>query len=372
MAVIKLKKNSSELERKLFNKIKQLKYEIITQPAYPRKKNDVENRKIFDAIFIIAGLAGIIIFGAAWFAVALLGTVLSIFIVETGLLLSLSMCLGGGFFHRIYIGVRDLFSSEKIKNQNKDYDNLKKDLTYLEELFLEKTFLSKEINTQLGYVIQLTFVIQKNTDFLRISLKEQIEQLEQKKKNHPACVRKMKDKANWQKLFRLSNLISFMSVNIYFIGFIFIGAPLTSTLLISSIVPVILVAESILILILIMPIVINSLVYAVYLFIRDTLSAHEIKTENKEYDQLEKIIDKLKALSKQQVTLDRFIEGKLQEPDTDSVEKTQDSLSSENQSSARSLASNDKHKNYGPLFKVPYIAEDNALPTYSMDFHNSI
>lgn len=38
MTVIKLKKNSSELERKLFNKIKQLKYEIIIQPAYPRKK----------------------------------------------------------------------------------------------------------------------------------------------------------------------------------------------------------------------------------------------------------------------------------------------------------------------------------------------
>jgi hypothetical protein len=70
--------------------------------------------------------------------------VLALVIVGSGLLSSLAIALSAWPLYNAYIGIRDLFGSEKIKNQNKDYDNLQENLHELKELFFEKRSLSEK------------------------------------------------------------------------------------------------------------------------------------------------------------------------------------------------------------------------------------
>jgi hypothetical protein len=322
----------SENLKKLTSKIQQLNSDLKQHPARDRKKADERNRETLLVVLLVITLTGILIFGAGWLAVALLGTALPIIIVESGLFLSVAVGFSSGFLHKAYIGIRDLFASEKIKNQNKDYDSLQKRLVNIKKLLFVETVLSGKIDTQLNEVIQLTAIKQRNPDFLNLSLKDQISQLKEGKQNHPAYERKLKDKKNWFKLIRYAGITSIMAVCTSFISILMGGGLSFFPLLIGPVFPAVAMIESMLILILIAPIAVSSLLYGSYLLVRDIFSPPKIKAENKEYAQLEKIIDKLDKLSRQQDALDLIIENQLHEPGTrNATTEVDNKLSDKNQ-----------------------------------------
>lgn len=354
------------LEEKLAIKIKQLERQITEHAAYTRKKIEKKKREIFFTVFIIAALTGVVIFGAGWLAVALLGTALSIIVVESGLFLSLGLALNADLFYRVYIGIRDLSASEKIKIQNKDYDSLKKELVDIKKLFLLKTALSKKIGAQLDEVIQLSAIKHGSADFIQLGLKKQIEQLKQEKQNHPAYDRRLSDQENWSKLTRWSFISSTVG---YFLSFILFGNLLIPLSL--PIFPVISMINFILILVLIAPIAINSLLYTSYLLVRNALSAPKIKVENKEYAQLEKVIAKLDKLSQQQDKLDKGIKEKLQESDTSNAPAKGINA----KISVEKLIAKDSgdKQSYGPLFTIPGNEESKmAAPSSDISYSDNL
>lgn len=220
----------AEFKKKLAKKIKQLEDEIKTLPAYARRKKDEKNWETFFTITAFIALAGIYIIGiAGWLVVAVTGTLLSFILVESGLFLSLAIGFNAWPLYNVCLWARDLFSSEKIKSQNKDYDQCLKNLIELKGLAAEKNGLSAEINFKLNNAIKCfrsEFFAQRNIEFTQLDLNKQISRLEQEKKNHPAYSRKQKDKHTWSKIFQYSAATSCAGLGLYAVAFIMMmGAP---------------------------------------------------------------------------------------------------------------------------------------------------
>lgn len=305
----------TKLQKNLADKIRQLKDEIKNLPAYVRRKKDKKNWETFFTIFAFAALIGIVICGTAgWLAVAVSGTLLALIIVESGLFLSLAIGFSAWPVYNIYLWTRDLFSSEKIKSQNKHYDQCQKNLLELKELAAEKNYLSKKINLKLNNAIQCfssKIFAQESGDFVQLDLRDQIQRLEKEKKNYSTYSRKQKDKKNWGKVMQYSGMFSVIAVTIFFIGFVMLAAA-PVTILSGPVFPVLLVTESILALLIVGPMAVSSFLHVCYLFARNLFSFVPTKVENKEYAQLEKTIAELKKLDKQNSQLDEEIESKLQ------------------------------------------------------------
>ncbi|MEN9917246.1 MAG: hypothetical protein RLY40_1178 [Pseudomonadota bacterium] len=185
-----------ELKKSLIKKIQLLQASIKQLPAYPRKKKDEENRQSFSTAFLLAAFLGIVIFSSGWLLVAASLTILSVAIVESGLYLSIALGFIGKPLFSSYLWLRDVLSSEKIKNQNKDFDQMDNQLRELEKLAAKVSFLMTRIDYQLNDVCQWLpskLVVNENTEFKQLSLKEQIIQLEQIRRKLPAYARRKKD-----------------------------------------------------------------------------------------------------------------------------------------------------------------------------------
>ncbi|MGC1854566.1 MAG: hypothetical protein WA659_04250, partial [Candidatus Aquirickettsiella sp.] len=217
------------LEKKLDEKIQRLEEEIKKLPAYTRRKKDEEHWESFFTFLVFSALVGILMFGVGgWMAVALSGTLLTLIIVESGLFSSFVIGFSAWPIYNAYLWIRDLFSSEKIKAQNKDYDHFHNNLQRLKKLAAEKNDLSSKINLQLNKALQCLpseFIAQEKVGFMQLSLKEQIQQLEQQEKKHPAYSRNQKIKANW------GNLSLFSMLSMFFGAVLIYGRIILSLLL---------------------------------------------------------------------------------------------------------------------------------------------
>lgn len=305
----------TELQKKLVKEMERLKEEIIKLPAYVRRKKDEKNWEIFLMAFALAALVGAIIFGVGgWMAVALSGTLLALITVESGLVLSIAIGFSAWPLYNAYLWIRDLFSSEKIKNQNKDYDQSHKNLIELKELAAAKHYLTTKIDIHLKNAIQYfpSILSGPETDFAQLGLKDQIQRLKQQKKKFPAHIRKQKDKQIWSKIFQYSAMISCASLALYAIIFIMMAGVATSSILLGPLFPALVIIEAIVGLLIVGPVTVSSVLYTSYLGIRNLFSSAEVKNENKEYAQFEKVINKLKKLDEQQIRLDEKVRIKLE------------------------------------------------------------
>lgn len=312
--MVKIKQQTiTELQKNLAKKIKQLKDEIKNLPAYSRRKKDEENWENFFTFFAFSALVGIVIFGTGgWLAGAASGTLLTLIIVEAGLFSSLAIGFSAWPMYNTYLWIRDLVSSEKIKSQNKDFDQCHKNLLELNALAAEKNYLSAKINFKLNNAIKCFpsgLFAQENADFAQLGLTDQIQRLEQQKKKLFAYSRKQKDKKNWVNIFLSSALASIMVGMIYLLGAIIVGA-FYPAIMVSYPIAYFSIAAAILI----GPSVVNPVLHMAYLWIRDLFSSAETKDENKKYAQLEKVIAELKKLDEQDSQLDASINSKLQIP----------------------------------------------------------
>ncbi len=367
MAKIKQQK-ISELQKNLTKKIKQLKDEIKVLPAYPRRKKDEKNWETFFVTFAFISLTGIMIFGTGWLAVAASGTLLTLIIVEAGLFSSLAIGFSAWPMYNTYLWIRDLFSSEKIKSQNKAFDQCHKNLLELNALAAEKNYLSAKINFKLNNAIKCfpsKLFAQENADFAQLGLTDQIQRLEQQKKNHPAYSRRQKDKENWVKIFRYSAAISCAGVGFPLAFFMMPGLwPLIS----GPLFPVLVVTGPIIVLLIVGPVTVSSLLHASYLLVRDLLSSAEIKIENKQYAQLEKAITELKKLDKQQSQLEEKIESKLQVGVDNNFVTAKDTndlrlaTNSAKNSGIYSEYNNNYFNKYGPMFSENFPLAHQAEP----------
>lgn len=305
-------KKKTELEKRLAEKIRLLKQTIKRLPAYPRRKKDEKNRQDFSAIFLFLTLMGIMFFGSGWLVVALSGTVLSLVIVELGLFLSIALGFSGDALYNAFLWLRDVFASQKVKNQNKDFDQMDNQLRKLERLDAIKSFLMARINYQLNYVLQWLpskFFVEESTEFEQLPLKEQIQRLKQTKQKLPAYARRKKDR-------QVSNEINEYWKN-YLLGLVFLEAILIFIVLFYP--PIILLIPPTMMLLLIPiaiaiafgPIIASNIGRMSYLLIRDLFSSTAIKDENKQLTQLEKVLDKLVDLENQLTQATKKILDKL-------------------------------------------------------------
>lgn len=351
----------TDLKKRLLRKLNELNEQINRLPAASRRKKDKKNRAVFSSVLIIVALVGIIVFGIGWLAVALLGTVLSVAIIETGLFLSLGMGFGANLLHQVYTGIRDLFASEKIKIQNKVYDNLQKDCLELQALCVEKVILSKKIKTTLNLAkhLEIAQLDVKDLKSAQFDLNDTLKNLKAKQKKHPVYARRQKDQKNWARIFRYSEMTSLIEIGIYMcaltLGVLFPGSLFLVPVVLSSFA----VLTSIAVSIFIGPIAVSSLLYAGYLFIRNALSS-----EHKEYNKLEKIIRKLEKLSQQQDRLDQLIKGKVQDGvnDFEPAEVTYDKNVSAEQASTEKASK----PIYGLSFFKTVSATDEVIPAMTM------
>ncbi|MEN9450914.1 MAG: hypothetical protein RJA83_1532 [Pseudomonadota bacterium] len=361
----------TELEKNLAKKIKNLRHAITTLPAYARRKKDKKNWETFFTVFAFSALVGIVICGTGgWLAVAVSGTLLALIIVESGLLLSLAIGFSAWPVYNIYLWTRDLFSSEKIKNQDKHYDQCQKNLLELKELAAEKNYLSEKIYIKLNYAIKRfpsAISTQGIADFVQLDLRDQIQRLEQKKKNYSTYSRIQKDKKNWGKVMQYSGMFSLIAVSIFFIGFVMLAAA-PVTILSGPVFPVLVVTESILALLVVGPVAVSSFLHVSYLFARNLFSSAAIKAENKEYAQLEKTIAELKKLDKQDSQLDEKIQSKLQVGVDNNFVTAKDTndfqleTNSAKNSGIYSENNNNYFNKYGPMFSENFPLADQAEP----------
>lgn len=351
-------KKITDIKSNIAKKIKLLRKTLETHPAYPRRKKDEANWETFFTISVFIALAGIIIFGTGgWLAVAASGTLLSLIIVESGLFSSLAMGFSAWPVYNTYLWMRDLFSSEKIKNQNKDYDRCHKNLLELKELAAEKNYLSAKINIQLNNATQCLISIvsgQEKTDFLQLGLTKQIEKLEKEKRILPAYSRKQKDKHTRSKIFQYSVMTSCAGLGLYAIVFI-IMAGIPAPILLGPILPFLILHLSITLLVSFGPVTFGSLLYGAYVYTRDLFSSAEIKAENKQYAQLTKTIRELKKLDKQDSQLDTTINSKIEGMDGNLAQTTDDQKTGKFCDSLQINATKNNINwiNYKPLFSVP-------------------
>lgn len=305
-----------ELKKSLIKKIQLLQASIKQLPAYPRRKKDEENRQSFSTAFLLAAFLGIVIFSSGWLLVAASLTILSVAIVESGLYLSIALGFIGKPLFSSYLWLRDVLSSEKIKNQNKDFDQMDNQLRELEKLAAKVSFLMTRIDYQLNDVCQWLpskLVVNENTEFKQLSLKEQIIQLEQIRRKLPAYARRKKDQQVSDKINECWKY--------YSLGLLFIGIILMLTLLLYP--PITLLVTPTMALLFIPmaltvafgPILASNIANMTYLFIRDLFSPAAVKTENKQLTQLEKAIDKLIDLENQLKHIAKAILNKLEPVD---------------------------------------------------------
>lgn len=349
-------KKIAELEKSLAEKISLLKERIKKHPAYSRRKRDKKNREEFSEFFLFTALMGVMIFGSGWLAVALSGTILSLVIVESGLFLSVALCCSGESLYNAFLGLRDAFVSQKIKNQNKDFDHMDNQLLQLEKLATQKSFLKARIDKQLNFVLQWLpskFFSEENTKFEELSLKEQIQQLAQIRRELPAYTRRKKDR-------QVSDEINKYWKN-YLLGLAFLGAvvifieffcpPLT--LLIPP--TIVLLFIPIAIAVAFGPILASNIGRGTYLFIRDVFSSKAIRAENKQLTQLEKTLSKLIYLENQLEQTDKAILNKLEPVDVSmqnaEVNKVKEDFSKDSESNH---SENKEKFKYGAMFpEVP-------------------
>ncbi|WP_395497045.1 hypothetical protein [Rickettsiella endosymbiont of Litargus connexus] len=304
------------LEKNLAKQIKTLEYEVNTLPAASRRKKDKKNSETFFIVFAITALIGVIIFGlGGWLTVALLGTVLSVIIVESVLLLSAATRFFALPLYNPYLWTRDLFSAKKIKIQNKEYDQCCKNLIELKELAAEKNYLSTKINFKLNNLIKcfpFKLFVQGNADFMQLGLKDQLQRLEQQKKNHPTYSRKQKAEQSWNKIFQYSAITSCVGISLY--AFAFIMLLMASTpISLGPLLPFFVTSTSMVAMLIAGPVTLSKLLHGAYFWMRDLFSSAEIKAENKQYAQLEKTINELKKLEQRQSQLNVKINNKLKE-----------------------------------------------------------
>lgn len=293
-----------------------------------------------------------IFYVAAVVAAAIPLTFLISGILALGMILSIFIAFLPRPLFNTYVWIRDLFCSDKIKNQNKHYDHFHKILLELNQLAAEKNDLSKEISIKLNNAIKCfspKLFAQGNLDFEQLSLNDQIQVLEQEKQNHPAHSRKQKNKETWNKIFRYSAKISFVGLALYgLILVLFLMGP--TTVMVLAPISVLFTLENIFALIMVGPIALNSFVYATYLGMRDLFSSAEIKAENKQYAQLEKTISGLKKLGEKANQLDEKINSKFKEVDENLTPTLLEEKAAENFiDSGKDFHSNNKLK-YGPMF----------------------
>jgi hypothetical protein len=350
------------LEKNLAKQIEALEHGIPTLPADARRKKDEKNWETFVTIAVFIALAGIYIFGAGgWLAVAITGTLLTLIIVESGLFLSLAMGFSAWPLYNLYLWTRDLFSSEKIKAQNKDYDRVQNNLNELKELAAEKNYLSSEINFKLNDAVKCfpsEIFAQDYAGFAQLDLKDQIHRLEQERKKLPAYFRKQKDKDRWANIFNYSAMTSGVGLSLYMMALIMTmaGPP---TILLGPVFPVLVVIEAILALIIIGPVMVSSVLHATYLCIRDLFSSAETKTENKEYAQLKKAMSELKKLDDKQSKLDEKINSKLEHAEQN-FSQVKDA-----EVETKKLIENTKHKEKEyvyKLFQEPTTPANETMP----------
>jgi Zn-dependent protease with chaperone function len=207
--------------------------------------------------------------------------------------------------------------------------------------------LSKKIKNKMDLVKE--FVIPER------DVNTTIKALEVIQENHPAYIRKQKDKKNWAKLFLYSEIGALVGIGIYFIAFIMLGSLLSASLFLGLVIPPLFLLVAISISILIVPLVINSVVYGAYLGLRNLFNA-EIRSENKQYNKLEKIIHELEKLSEKKDDLDSLIKHKLEESELNNFALTQGGdtdtkvIRFQNESSEEIVNKNNNNR-YQALFK---------------------
>lgn len=293
-------KKITELEKRLAEKIRLLKERVKSLPAYSRRKEDEKNRQDFSTVFLFLTLMGIMFFGSGWLVVALSGTILSLVIVELGLFLSIGLGFSGDALYNTFLWLRDVFASQKIKNQNKDFDQMDSQLRELERLARKKSFFKARINYQLNYVLQWLpdkFFAKESVEFEQLPLKVQIQRLEQTRRELPAYARRKKDQQVSDKIKQCWEY--------YLLGLVFLSVIIIFFELFCP--PIILLIPPIAVLLLIPigiavafgPLIASHIGRMSYLLIRDVFSSTAIKTENKQLTQLERVLDILVALENQ-------------------------------------------------------------------------
>ena len=309
-------KKITELEKRLTEKIRLLKQSVKSHPAYSRRKKDEKNRQDFSAIFLFLTLLGIMFFGSGWLVVALSGTVLSLVIVELGLFLSIGLGFSGNALYNTFLWLRDVFASQKIKNQNKDFDQMDNQLRELERLAAKKSFFKARINYQLNYILQwlpAKFFAKESAEFEQLPLKEQIQRLEQTRRELPAYARRKKDQQVSDKIKQYWEY--------YLLGLVFLSAIIIFFELFCP--PIILLIPPIMVLLLIPiaiaiafgPFIASHIGRMSYLLIRDVFSSAAIKAENKQLTQLERVLDILINLENQLEKIAKKILDKLEPVD---------------------------------------------------------
>lgn len=309
------KRKTTILEKKLAKTIEQLNNEIKKLPAHARRRNDEKNRRFFFIVLTVISLIGIASFGIlGWLSVAMLPALSTLIITESGLFASFAIGLSARPLYNTYLWIRDLFSAEKIKIQNKDYDQCWQTLIELRTLALEKNDLSETIKRTLNEATTkyFPFVIsdQGSASFKQLSLHEQIQRLQQEKERHPAYIRKKSDQPIFDKSLLCAIAISFVGLGLYTIAFAMLGAA-PALMVLGPLLPFFLAHTLMVVLLAAGPITITSLLCTAYFSLRDLFSSAEIKAENKHCAQLEKTIDELKELAYKKIRLDEKINSKL-------------------------------------------------------------
>lgn len=339
-----------EFEKNLVKKIKLLKGKIQKLPAYIRRKKDEKNRQNFFTYLFFIILSSIAIFVSEWLAVAV-SEGISLIIAGPGLFLSIAIGFSGKILYNACLWIRDLFSSEKIKNQNKEFNQINKQILELEKLAAKISRLIAKINYQLNNALQWLpskLLNEKSTEFKQVSLKKYIQRLNQKKENLPAYARKEKDEFISDEINEYWK--NYMFVLIFIKGlFIFIILmyppialliPFTTVLLFIPVVFIVAFG----------PIIMSNIMRVTYLCMRDLFSSVDIKAENKQLAQLEKVIAKLLDLENQLQQITSVILSKLEQ-----VEVAMQTIVVSKEKESFYKASNNnfaktKSFKYGPMF----------------------
>lgn len=289
--------------------------------------------------------------------VAVSGTILSLVIVESGLFFSIGLAFSGRPLYNAYLWLRDLFSSEKIKNQNKDFKGTQHQLLELEKLAEKKSGLIEKINYQLNKALNSFpnkfFSEKKDIEFQKLSLKKQIQQLQQKRQELPAFSRRKKDQ---QISDEINEYWKYYMLGLVLLGTIIIFIELLYPPICLLVPPtMVLLFIPIAVAIAFGPVTVSNIVRETYLFLRNLFSSTAIKAENKQLIQLEKTIDKLTGLEIQLKQITKTILSKLGLTDVliPSAELNKAQSFSED---SKNISDRDNHHQYRPLFsEVPVV-----------------
>ncbi|WP_171910131.1 hypothetical protein, partial [Rickettsiella grylli] len=302
-----------------------------------------------------------------------LGTALSIIIVEAGLLSSLSFPFIALPLYNVYLGIRNVFNSEKIKNQSKVYDQCQRVLMTLKKLALKKEILLAKRDIQLASAINSflpTLSFQEKATFSELSLKDQIKRFKQQMNSHPAYLRKQKEKQIWDKIFRYSAIFSCIGITLSAITLLMIQM-LSYSIFLAPILSVGVIGVSIgLGLIFLGPVLLSTFGYPIYWRMRHSFSEVKAKAEHRHYSTLKKNITELEKLEKQLNQLDTKIDDALQ-LSVESLTQVNHALKQE-KDNVDVLKNDPLHvvkfdngmNHYGPLFSLSTLAH----PTKQVDY----